>query len=264
MNCGEVKDLIQLYLDNELDARNTLSVQQHLDLCGACSRHLNTLLVQDQALRRAAQAETIDSSRLRAGILSAINQQMPVTTTAEKTSWLPRLPDWLKVSAWPRVTVAAALAIIIIVAVIRIGWMPGVNEAVYAAVAADHAAHCSPGEMMGAIGNPDDLKHLTSTFVRLNAVPDLSDFGYGNPQGRICKVNDVEFLHMVYYHPTQQPLSLFIRPHAPHLITEHLTALHQDRFDVVSVSQAGVDLFIVSSLDEERTSSIARAIASRL
>jgi len=44
MNCGETKELIQLYLDNELDARSALAVQQYLDSCPPCSRQLNAFL----------------------------------------------------------------------------------------------------------------------------------------------------------------------------------------------------------------------------
>ena len=142
--------------------------------------------------------------------------------------------------------------------------MPGAGDAVYAAVAADHAAHCSVDVMMGAVTDPAELGRLIRVSAKVNALPDLSAFGYGNPRGRVCKINEVEFLHLVYYHDSQPPLSLFLRPHDSNLITAHLTALHSGNFNVVSVSQSGVDLLVVSSLTEEQTSSITRALASRL
>ncbi len=262
MNCGETKELIQLYMDNELDARSTLAVQQHLDSCSACSRQLNALLLQDQTLKQAARAETVDSARVRAEILNAIAQETHEEKTRRTTNWSPA--RWFKKAAWQRIAAAAILALAAILLALRGGWMPGVNEAVYAAVAADHAAHCSADVMMGAVIDPDELRRLVTTSAKLKAVPDLSVFGYGNPRGRICKVNGVEFLHLVYYHASQPPISLFLRPHDSNLITERLTALPSGSFNVVSVSQAGIDLLVVSSLTEEQTSSITRAIASGL
>ena len=262
MNCGETKELIQLYLDNELDARSTLAVQQHLDSCSACSRQLNALLLQDQTLKQAARAEIVDSSRVRAEILSKITQEFQEGKTRRTTNWVPA--RWLKMAAWQRIAAVAVLALVTTFLALRAGWMPGVNEAVYAAVAADHAAHCSADEMMGAVIDPGELRQLVTTSVNVKSVPDLSAFGYGNPRGRVCKVSEVEFLHLVYYHASQPPISLFLRRHDSSLVTERLTALHSGSFNVVSISQAGVDLLVVSSLTEEQTSSVTRAIASRL
>jgi hypothetical protein len=142
--------------------------------------------------------------------------------------------------------------------------MPGVNEAVYAAVAADHAAHCSADALMGAVTDPDELRRLVTASAKAKDVPDLSAFGYGAPRGRICAINGVEFLHLVYYNPAQPPLSVFMRPRATRPANERLTAVYRDRFSVASVSRSGVDLLIVSSLDGQQTSAVAEAIAARL
>lgn len=262
MNCGETKELIQLYMDNELDARSTLAVQRHLDSCSACSRQLNILLLQDQTLKQAARAEIVDSARVRAEILSKITQESQEGKTRRTTNWIPA--RWLKMSAWQRIAAVAVLVLVATFLALRVGWMPGVNEAVYAAVAADHAAHCSADVMMGAVIDSGELRQLVTTTAKVKDVPDLSAFGYGDPRGRVCKINEVEFLHLVYYHASQPPLSLFLRPHDSSPITERLTSLRSGSFNVVSVSQGGVDLLVVSSLAEEQTSSITRAIASGL
>jgi hypothetical protein len=195
-------------------------------------------------------------------LLSKIAQESQEGKTRRTTNCIPA--RWLKMSARQRLAAVAVLALALTLLALRVGWMPGVNEAVYAAVAADHATHCSAHVMMGAVIDPGELRQLVTTTARVKNVPDLSAFGYGNPRGRVCKVSEVEFLHLVYYHASQPPISLFLRPHGSNLITERLTALHSGSFNVVSVSQAGVDLLVVSSLTEEQTSSITRAIASRL
>lgn len=261
MNCGETRELIQLYLDNELDARSTLTVQQHLDSCAACSRQLDAFLLQDQTLKQAARAEMADVSCVRAGILSAIAREAQAITPRRAGNWLPS--RWLKMAAWQRVATAAVLVLAVTLLALRGGWMPGINTTVYAAVAADHAAHCSADVLMGAATGPDELARLVTATARLKAVPDLSAFGYGNPRGRVCEVNKVELLHLVYYHASQPPISLFLRPRNSNLITERLTALHSGNFNVVSVSQGGMDMLVVSSLTQNQTSSITRTLAAQ-
>src|SRR6266581_5605194 len=37
MKCAEVRKLVRLYLDSELDAKNSFEVEQHLELCAECA-----------------------------------------------------------------------------------------------------------------------------------------------------------------------------------------------------------------------------------
>lgn len=272
MNCGEAKDLIQLYLDDELDTRSTLGVQQHLEGCPSCAGAFETLLQQDQLLQRAARAETIDSSRVRAGILAALQQQQPLPTPSTAFSASPgiwqgasqALLRWWRVPAWPRLAAAVALVLVITLAALRFGWMPGVNEAVYAAAAADHAAHCAANMMMeGDITDAVELNRTASAFAHLRAVPDLTAFGYGAPRGRVCKIGETEFMHIVYQHAAQPPLSLFLRLHTPSLIAAPLKALQRDGYRVASLSRNGAEVLAVSSLDETQTTALVRAAAAQ-
>lgn len=75
MNCREVTEIIQLYLDSELDARSTLNVLRHLECCPGCSRLLDRDLEQKAMLRHAARSEAIDSQRLRQQIVRAIRRK---------------------------------------------------------------------------------------------------------------------------------------------------------------------------------------------
>jgi anti-sigma factor RsiW len=253
MNCEEAQELVQLYLDDELDARSTLGVQKHLETCPACERLLEALLQQDQLLKAAARAEAVDSGRVRAGILAALNHQPQPSQTPARW-WI--LPSWQRL--------AAAVVLVAAATLFAWRWLPGVNEAVYAAVAADHAAHCAPEITMGAVTEPVELNRLAATFGKLNGVPDLSAFGYGQPRARVCKINEIEFLHLVYYHAAQPPLSIFARPHSPRLIGAQLTSLQRDSYSVTSVAQGGVDLLLVAALDKQQTTAITRALAARL
>jgi hypothetical protein len=137
------------------------------------------------------------------------------------------------------------------------------NQKVYAAVAADHAAHCSVDNLMGAMTNRADLDKLFAKYSALPSAPDLSSFGYQNPRARVCKADEVEFLHVVYYHATAPPLSLFLRPHTSALIAERMLTVSQAEYRVSSVAQANTDFLLVTSLDQTQTNAILRAIANR-
>ena len=78
MNCSEVKKIVQLYLDNELDACKTLEAQDHLESCPSCLSLLEAYSKQDQLLRECASAQTIDVGRLRESVRAAIRTE-PMT-----------------------------------------------------------------------------------------------------------------------------------------------------------------------------------------
>jgi anti-sigma factor RsiW len=252
MNCSEVKDLIQVYLDNELDARNTLEVQRHLEYCPACSRLLEAYLVQDQALKRSARLESVDSSAAREKILATIRNQPPQARF-----------QWLLRPVWRRVAVAAVV-IIAVVLLLRGAFVPGINERVYAAVASDHADHCSIEMVMGAITDINELDKLCAEYARMRATPDLSVFGLANPRGRICTVNGEQFLHLIFYDQERQPLSVFAKPHSIDSITKRSVLYHEGGYQVASVSRSGVDVLVVSSFGDEKTTAIGQEIADQL
>lgn len=260
MNCSEVREIIQLYMDNELDSRDTLNVQQHLESCSACSHILEVFLEQDRLLRQEAQAQELDSHLLRARILNAIRSQakQPLNRFDVRAGWnTPR--------AWMRVAAIAVLAIAGGLLLSRAGLLPGINENVYAAVASDHADHCSIDSRRGAITDHEELDRLSRSYGKLDRTPDLTAFGYVDPAGRACKVNGTVFLHLVYYSPDRQPLSIFLRPHSSDLANDGLTILHEKSHAVSSISKAGVDVLVVTSIDDEPgAAAVAQAIASHL
>ena len=251
MNCGEVKDIIQLYMDSELEARDTFAVQRHLESCSSCSSLLNAFAQQDRALRQAARAEAGDNLALRESVLARIREQSPDTARG-----------WRSPATLRRVAALSALAITATLLVL-FGQTPAPDE-VYAAVAADHFAHCTLDKLDNAIKDRDTLNRLVAEYGKMGATPDLSAFGFRDPHAKICGVNGVKFLHLIFLDSNGQGLSLFIRPHAPDLSVEQLTVLQRRDFSVASVSRSGTDLLVVSALDEEQTSKIAEAVAAQL
>src|SRR5262245_40227187 len=120
MNCSEAKELIQLYLDEELSSRDTLDVQRHLESCPSCTTLLDYFARQDSMLKQFARAETLDNSQLRGKILQAINEEKR----------LPEVSRWRSFVSTPVFRrVAAVLIFVAIIAffVLR-GSTPYINE----------------------------------------------------------------------------------------------------------------------------------------
>jgi anti-sigma factor RsiW len=254
MYCEEVKGLIQLYLDDELDARSTLHIQQHLESCTVCLYLLNSFIKQDQRLRQAAHEETIDSSRLRERILAA---------TALKATWYQRSPNWLTLPVIKRTAAVLAILLALSFLLLRGNLFPYVNQQVYAAAASDHT-RCITGASRGEIINMDELKEFVARFGKMKSIPNLTAFGYGPPHAILCRIKGEKFLHLIFYHPEGRPLSLYMRPRTSELIAPSPTSLKLEEYGIFSTSLAGVDLLIVSSLDEARASLIAQAIAQQI
>src|SRR6266567_9421325 len=52
MKCAEVRKFVRLYLDSELDAKNSFEVQQHLESCAECAGLFEAEKKFDQRLSR--------------------------------------------------------------------------------------------------------------------------------------------------------------------------------------------------------------------
>lgn len=254
MYCEEVKGLIQLYLDDELDARSTLSVQKHLESCTGCLHLLNSFINQDRRLRQAAREEAIDSSRLRQRILAA---------TMLKPAWYQHPRNLLMFPVIRRMAAVLAILVGCSFLLFRGNLFPYVDQQVFADAASDHL-RCISGASMGEIVSPDDLKRLVAQFGKMNAIPDLTAFGYGPPHAILCRIKGEKFLHLIFNHPEGRQLSLYLRPHASELIARSPASAKHADFDVFSTSLSGVDILIVSSFDNAMAGSIAQAIGRQI
>ena len=108
MNCQQIRPLLQAHHDGELDAANTIQVDQHLADCPQCFaflRNLGTtrLMLRDDGLRHRASPE------LRRNIRAALAN---VARSEEE----PRPSR----SYWPRIGLAAAAAVLLSTAIVLV------------------------------------------------------------------------------------------------------------------------------------------------
>jgi Putative zinc-finger len=87
MKCAEVRKLVQLYIDSELDAKHSLEVEQHLESCLECAGLFDAEKKFDERLRRFLRKGPRTVS-LWGKIESQIGAASPVSRTLFSTWWI--------------------------------------------------------------------------------------------------------------------------------------------------------------------------------
>lgn len=254
MNCGEVKKIIQLYLDDELSSRETLEAHNHLESCTSCSALLASFAKQDELLRQAARLEKSDDPVLRSKILAAISEQSVAEPAGRFLS-----------TRWSRFVIAAAAMLILAIGLLWGISLPGINDKVYADAVRDHAHHCTLDrlEQFNAVKNRDELDRMCAQYGQLAWTPDLAAFGFFEPRAKVCALNGVRALHLIYQSAEGKPMSIFMRAHSSDL-DEDMSFGSKDGFRVASVTHSGTDIVIVANLDADRMEQIARSITESM
>ena len=90
MKCAEVRKFVRLYLDSELDAKQSFEVQQHLELCAECAGLFEAEKKFDQRLGR-----FLRSADAAPALWKKIEAQIAPAPLAKfkafgRSHWLPR------------------------------------------------------------------------------------------------------------------------------------------------------------------------------
>jgi hypothetical protein len=259
MNCSEAKELIQLYMDNELDARHTLEVQHHLKLCPSCQSLLDYFTRQDQTLQAVAKSQRQDNAALREAILQAIQKEPAQLSAADPAPW----KGWLHNRALRRVAALLIVAMVVSFFLLR----GGISEKVYADVILDHEHHCTLDRLARAkaVSDPVQIDKLCAEYGRMQRVPDLSAFGYSSVRAKICPLNKIKFLHLIYQSESEKPLSIFFRLHDDtRLIADELVMLKKQGYEIATLSKAGIDWVVISMLTEQQTAAITKHLSENI
>ena len=94
MNCSELQECIDRFLDNEVDLATAQEIQRHLDECAACEEFFASRL----ALRRCLQTPEVrfvPTAGLRGQIHAQLRKEIRPPST--HFNWLPRFqfPNWM-------------------------------------------------------------------------------------------------------------------------------------------------------------------------
>jgi hypothetical protein len=239
-------------MDNELDARGTLEVQRHLDTCAVCVRSLTGMIDQDRALREAARTEVVDTARLRQLIIEEVKRHPR-----------PALPVVRRLSVWKRAgAIAAMLVVAIGIGVVMLILGNRVPK-VYADAVSDHLDHCTLDVLKDDAWEPEVLKPAAKDYCGVAVLPDISQYGFTKPRARECTLDGEVFMHLVYFNG-DQPLSVFVSTHSSKDIAASMKLRELSGYTIASINTNGVDVVILTTLDERRTRQVSETIAGQI
>jgi anti-sigma factor RsiW len=213
VNCSDAKPLLQIYLDNEMDALTASQVDAHLRECAACRVVADAYLRQDALLREAVASDLPDVRALRARILA----DLPLGTRRRTAVGL--------------LSAAAAVLIVACGAVVAVyiagsGGGPVTEprqeanspaaeppssvepeDEAYAQATAEHT------RMAGTHGPaPRDLGAMSKMVMNFtdDRPVDLELAGLRLVTGHPCHIGEVPYAHLVYKLPDGRRVSVYL------------------------------------------------------
>lgn len=206
-NCTEARELLGIYLDDELEAVPTKFVAEHIEACPSCRRELDVMRAQSALLARAVKEQQLDTRDLRASIVAA--------TSGRRRFNLPALVARPRLPAWAAATVGALL-----VAFAVLFYLPGRTNTVQAHPLY-HAAADNHRDCLHDLNAPDwalsrqTIVELSKSFLKGGGrLPLAIGDDYDLKRARVCDLEGLSFLHLIYETDDGRELSLFIGRHA--------------------------------------------------
>ena len=250
MNCTRLRQVLDGWLDGELDPATGRDIEQHLETCAACT----ALKGERNALHARARAE-LPYFRAPARLKRTVRRSLAAAAGAEAARW--RRPTWLQ---------AGALAFVAACIGALAGHWTGLPARVNPLpeqVVASHVASLGASGRLTEVVSAD--RHVVKPWFQgkvdfAPVVLDLSEHGYVLLGGRIDHVADRQAAAIAYR----------LRSHVVNLFTwqapsgdETPVALAAARgFNVASWSEKGLRFAAVSDVDArdlERFAQLVRA-----
>ncbi|MHB8715030.1 MAG: anti-sigma factor family protein [Sulfuricaulis sp.] len=238
MNCVEAQDLVQLYIDQELDLLQVVDVDKHLRSCAACRAQYD----RQQALRTAVRRDT-DYHRappeLRARLHHALREHASVTVRPA-ARWPSRWNTGLAIAAAVVLSVSVALYIV----------LPAPPDHLEDDIVASHIRSLMANHLSDVVSTD---QHTVKPWFdgKLDFSPPVSNLaGQGFPLigGRLDYLDDRPVAALVYRHRLHL-INLFVWPSAGgHEQKQHV--LSQQGYNLLHWTQGGMEFWAVSDLDK--------------
>ena len=242
MNCRETKDLLNAYVDGELDSAGSLDVEKHVQACASCLAGIENLhslssAIQNGGLRFAAPP------RVRKKVQAALHAENPVQRRA--------FFDWRWASAF-----AAVLVFSVAVYLIRPFQETAlVNDIVSSHVRSTMANHITD------VGSSDSHTVKPWFSGKLDYSPpakDLTEKGYRLIGGRLDYLENRPVAALVYQR-SQHFINLFVWPSTDSAST-HDEEIGRQGYNIIHWTQSGMTYWLISELNLPELRECARLL----
>lgn len=251
MNCRDARLLLHAWLDDELDAADSLALTRHLADCADCAQRVHTHAQLRDALRKAD-----------------LYHPAPATLRERIAAQLPRPADFPGAAVATRSPrfgwrfAMAALAALSVVAASFAGWQTlqlrrQDNNALIAAVVSDHVRSLLPGHLIDVrTSDQHSVKPWFDGRVDFSPqVKDLSAQGFELVGGRLDVLAGRQVAALVYQRHLHM-INLFQWPGGAAIAGSAHT---RDGYHVLQWNQDGLHFVAVSSVAEDDLQAFAQA-----
>jgi len=244
MNCEEARELLDAYLDGELDLVASLAVERHLKECAECA----ALRVRSEFVRRAIQQPGV-YAKAPIGLDDEIRSRLRRGVPMGKERPTAPILRWLSLAAG-----IAALAIFTGVWLKQLQ-VPSPEEALARDVTASHIRSLMANHLTDVLSTD---QHTVKPWFngKLDFTPmvkDLSEQGFPLIGGRLDYLNDRPVAALLYKR-NQHPINLFEWPDTSSVATQ--TSSFRG-YHLMHWSQAGMTFWAISDLNARELAQFA-------
>lgn len=249
MNCSETKRMIDAYLDNELDLRGALEIEEHVARCPGCGAEERGLR-ELQVSVRANLIRYAPSPELEARLCDALQaEEAPVSAAVEPSPTPPRAARHRRAWKWAALAPFAAAAALLVVAAPRL-WRPTSEASVADAVIAAHVRSLLANHLTDVASSD---QHTVKPWFQGKldysvSVTDWGAEGYPLAGGRLDYVEDTPAAALVYRR-AQHVVNLFVWP-SKRAGDEPLERLSRRGYSAYCWAKDGMHYWAVSDLNE--------------
>ncbi|MGH2495126.1 MAG: anti-sigma factor family protein [Ktedonobacteraceae bacterium] len=253
MNCHEVHNLIDGYIDDELDLVSNLDIEQHLQTCPKCE-HLYRNRQALQTLIHTSPLSHKAPEHLQKRIQSSLRQADQPRRSVRRT-------------AFALLTVAAVLLIAFITtwSIIRNVSAPSVDEPMVQSVLASHIRSLMVNHLVD-VRSTD--QHTVKPWFdgKLDYAPvviDLAQQGYPLVGGRLDYLDNRPVAALVYQHETHV-INLFTWPAASPTANSPVTTVTRQGYHMITWTQAGMVYWAVSDIEEDKLQTFVQLLMQQI
>ena len=248
MSCQEAQDLLDGYLDGELDLVRSLELEQHLQACGSCSQAYRN----HQTLRSAIRTGSLYFTppvHLQTRVRSALRG-------ASRAAGRPHIWSW----RW--LSIAASLAFVALMLWRLVPALPGfsTDDLLTQELIAGHVRSLMVSHLTDV---PSSDQHTVKPWFegKLDFSPlvaDTTEQGFPLIGGRLDYIGNRPVAALVYRYQ-QHVINLFIWPSTQQGDVGESTLTRQG-FQLIHWAKAGMSYWAVSDLNARQLHEFARAV----
>jgi anti-sigma factor RsiW len=242
MTCRETKNLLNAYVDGELDSAGSLGVEKHVQGCASCLTDVENLHALASEIENGGLRFTAPQ-RLKTNVQAAISEANPAPTRS--------IFNW----RWASAVAAAVLIVFVSMQWLRPSQEMLVNEIVSSHVRSMMANHITD------VASSD--RHTVKPWFggKLDYSPpvkDLTEQGFRLVGGRLDYVDSRPVAALVYQR-SQHLINLFVWP-SNNTVTKQEGQLTRQGYNLIHWTQSGMSYWLVSELNLAELGECARLL----